>query len=384
MAAHHGAGEVDRAHGHDRQHGEQRHRIQGLGQAERRLRDHGEGVGHQDGLGLAGHEGHPAEDPHGPEGDDERVHAEPHDHDAVDRSAEQADADAEAEADQRPCPGPIPGGWARSHRAIVDPGQGVDGTHRQVDARRDDHDRGPHGHDREEARVGGGLDEGVGVQEVVDGLPGHAVRMGAREGGEQGAQQEDHEHEAGLRRAQEPAEEGGHGADYSHVLRGRAGRPCAPRSFGPGSRLWVYERARPVGRPADEEDGHDHESRPQGDRTALGAGLLLRGAAAPGPHSTRRRHPPRSRPGSGRSRAGARSWARSGPAAACCLRPGPRGRGSRSPSRSTSTTRPRRSATTRPRRECCRRANTARARRCPGCWRFSSATVSRRASSFPR
>ena len=72
-------------------HHEHRHRIERLAQAERRLCDVRQRARHEDALGVAADERDPAHNPHRPERDDERVHAEPDHQRAVDGAAGQAD-----------------------------------------------------------------------------------------------------------------------------------------------------------------------------------------------------------------------------------------------------------------------------------------------------
>ena len=139
------------------------------------------------------------------------MHAQAHHHGAVQGAAGEADAHAEEQPDEDGRDAASRRVRPRRNEGHGHAGESVDRAHGEVDPRRDDDDRGAHRHDREEAGVGGGLDEGVGVEEVVHGPARHPVRVGAREEGEQRPQQQDHEHEAGLRRAQEASEEGGHG-----------------------------------------------------------------------------------------------------------------------------------------------------------------------------
>ena len=86
---------------------------------------------------------------------------------AVDRAARDPDTERHRQPDRkrrrRPHRPDRPQHERRRH-----PGQRVDRPDGQIDAARDDHDRGADRHDREEARVGGSLNQRVRVEEVVD------------------------------------------------------------------------------------------------------------------------------------------------------------------------------------------------------------------------
>ena len=88
---------------------------------------------------------------------------------------------------------------AAQHHRRRHPGERVDGADREVDAARDDDDGRADGHDREEAGVGRRLDEGVGVEEVVDRQPRAGVNVGAGKGSEDAPEEKDDEHEPCLR-----------------------------------------------------------------------------------------------------------------------------------------------------------------------------------------
>ena len=163
------AGRSAPSDGH-RQHHQHRHRIQRLAEPERRLGDRRQRR-RQPGCSrrCCATNAMPAQDPHRPERDDERVDAEADDHQAVDDAAERGRRRAQIGEPDAPRSAPAPSGpAARSTIAVVTPGERVDRPDREVDPARDDHDRGADGHDREEAGVGRGLDQRVRVEEVVD------------------------------------------------------------------------------------------------------------------------------------------------------------------------------------------------------------------------
>ncbi len=87
----------------------------------------------------------------------------------------------------------------RSTMAVVTPGEGVDGADREVDATRDDDHRRADRHDREEAGVGRRLDEGVGIEEVVDRQPRARVNVRAGKDAQHAPEEQNHEHEPRLR-----------------------------------------------------------------------------------------------------------------------------------------------------------------------------------------
>ena len=86
--------------------------------------------------------------------------AESDDERAIQDSACEPDADADEEPEQRRGRAAHRSGAAKKERH-AHAAQRVDRSDRQVDAAGDDHHRRADRHDREEARVGGGLDERI-------------------------------------------------------------------------------------------------------------------------------------------------------------------------------------------------------------------------------
>ena len=114
----------------------------------------GEGL-REDGHVLAGpdDQGDAFRDPHHPHGDDEGGDARRDDDRPVDQAGQRADAHADEDGKQDRH-------LAHQDRADEDSGHGHDGSHRQVQPARDEHDRGPARDDPEDRRV----DDDVGIR----------------------------------------------------------------------------------------------------------------------------------------------------------------------------------------------------------------------------
>ena len=194
----HGA---DRGHDNHRNH---RDRVERFREPERRLRHVGQHLRQQDAFRAARDECDAPQDPHRAKGNDERMHAQTHNHEAIHGSADQTDAHCHHEAGGKRSHGSRGAHRAQRHRG-GHARQRVDRSYGQVDPARNDHHRRAHGHDREEARVGGGLDQRVEIQKIVDGLAGQAIHVRSREQRQQRTEQHDHEDEAGLLRSKDPA-----------------------------------------------------------------------------------------------------------------------------------------------------------------------------------
>jgi hypothetical protein len=205
LPAHHGALQVNRAENRHRQHHQRWHRVERLGEPERCLGDRRQCSRQADALRAARDEGDAAQDPHRAERDDEWMDAEADHHQSVDHATEEADADGNAEAEHRRRQCRL-GRVRPQHHRRGHAGQRVNRPDGEVDAAGDDHDGGADGHDGEEARIGGCLDQGVRVQEIVDALAGDAIGVRPGEEGEERAQADDDEKETGLCGAEESSD----------------------------------------------------------------------------------------------------------------------------------------------------------------------------------
>ena len=178
---------------------------------------------------LAADERDPAQDPHRAQRDDERVHAQPDHHRAVedagtgDRSTPRHERERDA-SPSAPC-----GCGAAGTIAIADARQRVDRPDRQIDPGGDDDDRGAHRHDREEARVGRGLDQRVRVEEVVDGRARERIDVVAGQQAERDGEPDDDQQQTGLLRTkQAPEDDHGGGRYYKPSVGVSPTAPNAP------------------------------------------------------------------------------------------------------------------------------------------------------------
>ena len=183
-----------------------------------------------DRLALGRNERDAAEDRHGAERDDERMHAQRNDQGAIGQATKRGRSHGGRCAEADPNPG-RPGAGGPAGAGVVQEestdnrGQRVNGAYGKVNAARDDHNRHAHGHDGDEARVLGELSEVLRIEEFVfldrqrhpiagrvggeDALR-RAVRPGREdrhrhptaEPGEQPGEREDDEQQAALPKAQ--------------------------------------------------------------------------------------------------------------------------------------------------------------------------------------